>query len=583
MGQKRILRMSLFLFFFILLTSVPDLAKGDPLEFWQRRNPFPHPYPLYGVNYGGGTFVAVGRSGTILTSPDGVTWMSRTSGTPRNLWGITYGNNTFVAVGDGDTILTSPDGVIWTPRVSGTANDLLGVTYGNGFFVAVGYPGAIFTSPDGVTWTPRSSGSSNYLYGVSYGNNTFVAVGSGGIILTSTSPDGANWTAEDSGTSTWFNVVTYGNNTFIIVGDGGTILQSDLTGFDDVPVGHWARDFIMALYQTGITGGCAAHPPMFCPESAISRGQMAVFLEAALEHPPNLCTGRFTDVSVGDPFCGFIERLADDGITGGCGGTEFCPSAPVTRGQMAVFLEASLGNGPNRCMGQFADVPLTDLFCGFIERLAADGITGGCGEGNFCPNAPVTRAQMAVFLTAASPLGYSISGTVYYSTTPLPNVRVELIQGSLSNPPMASMLTDSSGDFAFAGLEGGDYYVKVYGPNSDYIYASASLLTMTTSSMTLPYYLRKKMTLLSPANGSTVDTVTFCWQGLPEAARYTFQMNKTSDWTLIAFVHDIMGTCFQLTTPLENNVDYTWQIDAADQFGHEVGSTVDAFRFFFSP
>jgi hypothetical protein len=82
--------------------------------------------------------VAVGDFGTILTSPDGVNWTQRASGTGDWLWGVTYGNGLFVAVGGGGTILTSPDGVNWTRRASGTSNWLRGVTYGNGTFVAVG-------------------------------------------------------------------------------------------------------------------------------------------------------------------------------------------------------------------------------------------------------------------------------------------------------------------------------------------------------------------------------------------------------------------------------------------------------------
>jgi hypothetical protein len=47
----------------------------------------------------------------------------------------------------------------------------------------------------------------------------------------------------------------------------------------------------------------------------------------------------------------------------------------------------------------FADVPCPSLFADWIEQLAAEGVTAGCGGGNYCPNAPQTRAQMAVFLT----------------------------------------------------------------------------------------------------------------------------------------------------------------------------------------
>jgi hypothetical protein len=173
--------------------------------------------------------------------------------------------------------------------------------------------------------------------------------------------------------------------------------------FDDCQEDYWAEDFINTLYYSGITSGCSADPPQFCPETPITRGQMAVFIETSLRRPPNTCTGRFTDVPIGNPFCGFIERMADDGITAGCGGNNFCPDAPVTRGQMAVFILAALGNSSLGCTGKFTDVPASNGFCGFIERLADDGITGGCGPGVFCPGNPVTRAEMAVFLVAAPP------------------------------------------------------------------------------------------------------------------------------------------------------------------------------------
>jgi hypothetical protein len=161
------------------------------------------------VAYGNGTFVAVGNGGTILTSPDGVSWTQRTSGTSNSLSGVTYRNGTFVAVGLGGTILTSPDGVTWTQRTSGTRNWLSGVTYGNGPSWRWG-DGPILTSPDGVNWTARANGDGQQalgrglrqrhdsLRGVAYGNGTFV--GTGGTILTS--PDGVNWTVRASGTAT---------------------------------------------------------------------------------------------------------------------------------------------------------------------------------------------------------------------------------------------------------------------------------------------------------------------------------------------------------------------------------------------
>ena len=74
-------------------------------------------------------FVAVGDNGTILTSSDGTTWTSRTSGTTEYLRGGAYGNSTLVVVGASGTILTSSDGTTWTSRTSGTSNLLGNVTY----------------------------------------------------------------------------------------------------------------------------------------------------------------------------------------------------------------------------------------------------------------------------------------------------------------------------------------------------------------------------------------------------------------------------------------------------------------------
>jgi hypothetical protein len=55
----------------------------------------------------------------------------------------------------------------------------------------------------------------------------------------------------------------------------------------------------------------------------------------------------------------------------------------------------------------FADVPANNIFYQYVEALAASGITGGCGGGNFCPDSPVTRAQMATFLAKALGLAFN--------------------------------------------------------------------------------------------------------------------------------------------------------------------------------
>jgi S-layer homology domain len=76
----------------------------------------------------------------------------------------------------------------------------------------------------------------------------------------------------------------------------------------------------------------------------------------------------------------------------------------TTREQMTLTLAQALAINPPACVpGQemFNDVPASSPFCAYIEELARRGITGGCGSGNYCPGDPVSRQQMAVFLTKA--------------------------------------------------------------------------------------------------------------------------------------------------------------------------------------
>ena len=94
--------------------------------------------------------------------------------------------------------------------------------------------------------------------------------------------------------------------------------------------------------------------------------------------------------------------MAAAGITGGCGGDDFCPQNPVRRDQMAVFLlKAEHGSSyvAAHVLGSLPDVPCPSQFANWIEQLSHESITGGCGGGNYCPTDPNTRGQMAVFIT----------------------------------------------------------------------------------------------------------------------------------------------------------------------------------------
>jgi len=180
--------------------------------------------------------------------------------------------------------------------------------------------------------------------------------------------------------------------------------------FADVGVGHAFFPWIEALFRSGITRGCSASPPLYCPDAGVTRGEMAVFILRGIHgagYDPPAATGTlFADVPISHPFVKSIEEFARAGFTDGCGQSppRYCPSDGVTRGQMAVFLlRAKHGTAytPPPATGTlFGDVSTLTPFAAFIEQLAREGISGGCSASPalFCPQGAVTRGQMAVFL-----------------------------------------------------------------------------------------------------------------------------------------------------------------------------------------
>jgi hypothetical protein len=166
----------------------------------------------------------VGDAGTILASPDGITWSSRDSSTTRELFGISWLSSQFVATGGAGMILTSSDGITWIARASGVSNALLGVAWSGSQFVAVGDAGTILTSPDSITWSPQTSGTSNELDSATWSGSQFVAVGDAGTILTS--PDSITWSPQTSGTSHHLHAVISSGSLLVAVGNFVTILAS---------------------------------------------------------------------------------------------------------------------------------------------------------------------------------------------------------------------------------------------------------------------------------------------------------------------------------------------------------------------
>jgi hypothetical protein len=200
----------------------------------------------------------------------------------------------------------------------------------------------------------------------------------------------------------------------------GTLAQGWLADFLDTPQANLFHDDIETLFRNGVTAGCGSGN--YCPSGVVTRAQMAVLVlrsKLGPSYQPPAATGLvFADVPAGAFGAAWIEDLFDRGYTSGCAASplRYCPDASVTRAQMAVILlKARNGSAfvPPSCTGVFGDVPCPSGFAvDWIENLAAEGITVGCGGGNYCPNGVTPRGQMATFLVRTLGLTLTAPGAL---------------------------------------------------------------------------------------------------------------------------------------------------------------------------
>ena len=208
----------------------------------------------------------------------------------------------------------------------------------------------------------------------------------------------------DATTGTTISVLAQTGTTLTV-----TVTTPDRVAFVDVPATHPAFDAIEALAWNGVSLGCATTPARFCPDAPVTRAEMATFIERAKRGSGFTFTAtgtRFADVPASHWASGFIEQLYTDGITLGCA-TEplrYCPDSPITRAQMApMLLKARYGSTFNAGSASgtlFVDVASSTPFAAWIERVYQYGISLGCTASprRYCPDSAVTRAQMALFL-----------------------------------------------------------------------------------------------------------------------------------------------------------------------------------------
>ena len=181
-------------------------------------------------------------------------------------------------------------------------------------------------------------------------------------------------------------------------------IDEEFTDVDDTNV-H--KPAIEALASQGVFVDTECGDELFCPDLPMTRWAMAVWILRILADEPGTVVGvsRFADIDPGHWWIRYVERLADRKITIGCKLEPFryCPDRPVTRAQMASFLVRALDLGPAPSAG-FTDTDRT-VHAANIDALFAAGITIGCTTEplRYCPYEPVTRAQMATFLYRMAP------------------------------------------------------------------------------------------------------------------------------------------------------------------------------------
>jgi hypothetical protein len=324
-----------------------------------------------------------------LSAPDG---NSRDGETAYDHQGGVIRNNMIYRAGPGDVGIT----VNYARAVSIVHNTvILNGTFAQG---AIEYRFSTTTADIRFNLTDAPIWQRDGAIGTVDGNVTdaglswFVAPGSGDLHLLPGATGAIDRAGPGAANDDYDREVRAGSTTDV----GADELGSATGPFFDVPGTHQFAADISWLREQAITNGCNAASTLFCPDQTVTRGQMARFLRLALS----------LSVATADPFTddetsafeSDINTIAAAGITTGCGQGRFCPDEGVTRAQMASFLRRGLALTP------VADGPFDDvggIHEGDINAIAAAGITQGCGVSAYCPNALVTRAQMAAFLHRA--------------------------------------------------------------------------------------------------------------------------------------------------------------------------------------
>ena len=203
----------------------PVTLSADGVTWTNPTTPFTG--TMNGVSFGNDIWVAVGSQVSAVSTDNGDTWTKYTGISALALaQGLSYGNGVFFAAGIG-SVITSPDGVTWTDRQISGAGVFLDVAFGNQLFVALDGAGRIYTSTDSVNWTQRRQNDGDTWRSLVYGNGMFVAfadtAGGDGAMY---SIDGVTWTKMTGVPNYAWYGSTFGDGKFVVVGNSSASMSA---------------------------------------------------------------------------------------------------------------------------------------------------------------------------------------------------------------------------------------------------------------------------------------------------------------------------------------------------------------------
>lgn len=264
-----------------LATKALPMVVDDPFLRWTERGAPATLGSLLTLVHDGRQFLGAG-SGTLVTSPDGITWTRRASIPSLTAWELAVAGSVYVAVGytpptqANGAIAHSTDGIAWRTVTPPTPlPELFSVAFGAGRFVSVGKAGTVLHSIDGVTWSLQPARTTKDLRGVHFGAGRFVIAGDTGTLLVST--DGINWTDRTTGTAATFTFIVLHRGKWV-TGNGTNIWTSpDSQVWTQVPPDTARSGFNrpFSLGEDGLLAPCS-NDTLFFSEDGVAWASVPV-------------------------------------------------------------------------------------------------------------------------------------------------------------------------------------------------------------------------------------------------------------------------------------------------------------------